>query len=460
MSQGVDHLAAGATLSAGADGLGVWWRALSRAHRPPPLPRGLDAAWHAAAGWLMLKRPLTRRYLKLADRVLAWEGHFAAMGSDSLRDAAEQMRGLIRRGRDTLQDRCCAFALVREVARRELGLLAHREQVAAALAMDAGHVVEMATGEGKTLAATLPATLAGWRGRGCHVMTVNDYLARRDAQWMGGIYRFCGLRVGCVTQEMDVPQRRQAYAADITYCTHKEAAADFLRDRLALGGRQRLSSVLLRELAGSDAGGAPQLVMRGLEQAIVDEADSVLIDEAVTPLILCGDAPNPEQAQAYQEAAQLAAELEAGRDYRVDHRFRQVELTRRGRHRLARLCQARSGVWAGARRREELIQQALTARHLFLRDTHYVVQDGRVVIVDESTGRLMPDRTWRDGLHAAIEAKEGLTIRPPKATLARISFQRFSRLYRRLCGMTGTAWESRQELWRTYRLLCVRIPTH
>jgi preprotein translocase subunit SecA len=318
----------------------------------------------------------------------------------------------------------------------------------------------MATGEGKTLAATMPATIAGWRGKGCHVVTHNDYLAKRDAEWMGTVYRFCGLTVASIEQGLPPPARRQAYLADITYCTNKEVTADFLRDRLALGRLQGLPAALMAKIADGAGSGTDRLVQRGLHYAIVDEADSILIDEAVTPLIISGEAPNPEQVEAFRQAAQLGIQLELVRHYKVNQRYREVDLTEAGKERLGELCKPLGGVWAGARRREELVTQALTAREFYLRDKQYIIHEDKVVIVDEFTGRLMPDREWRDGLHQAVSAKEAITIQAPKDTYARLSFQRFFRLYRKLAGMTGTAAEAWREFWQIYHLPVVTIPTN
>jgi preprotein translocase subunit SecA len=391
---------------------------------------------------------------------VALEKPFAEMADAALRESAAAMRERFRRGRETPADRVRAFAIVREAAFRQIGERPFPVQVAGALGLEAGCVVEMATGEGKTLTATMPATVAGWRGKGCHVVTVNDYLARRDAEWMGKIYRFCGLSVAHIEQGMEPAQRRAAYQADITYCTNKEVTADFLRDRLALGRLAGLPAVLLARIAEGVGSGTDRLVQRGLYCAIVDEADSVLIDEAVTPLIISGPAPNPEQVQAFYQAASLSEQLESRRDYRSNPRFHEVELTEAGKNRLTELAEGLGGVFAGPRRREELVVQALTAREFYQRDKQYVVADGKVVIVDEFTGRLMPDREWRDGLHQAVEAKETLEVNPPKDTYARISFQRFFRLYKKLSGMTGTAAEGWREFWQIYHMPVVVIPTH
>ena len=423
------------------------------------LPTGLDKAWDRAAGAMRRLGVRRARFLGQASDVLALEKHFADLSDGALRRTASEFRELFRRGRQAPGDLTRAFALVREVAFRCLGQKPFPVQVAGALALEGGCVAEMATGEGKTLTATMPATTAGWRGRGCHVITVNDYLAKRDAEWMGRIYEFCGLRVAHVEQGMGPAERREAYQADITYATNKEVTADFLRDRLAMGRLRNLPEVLLAGIADRGAG-TDRLVQRGLEHAIVDEADSVLIDEAVTPLIISGEAPNPEQVEAFARAAELAGELDPQSHYRLDERYREVDLTDAGRERVAELTGQLGGVWGGRRRSEEIVLQALTARELYLRDRQYVIQDGKVVIVDEFTGRLMPDREWRDGLHQAVEAKEALQVNPPTDTLARVSFQRFFRMYRRLSGMTGTAAEGRAEFWQIYHLPVVVIPTN
>lgn len=425
------------------------------------LPTGLDAAWHSMVGRAGRLAPRRAMYLRRAGRITALESVYENMSEAVLRSAADDLRARFRLARDSAEDLDRGFALVREIAWRELGLKPFLVQVAGALALDAGCVAEMATGEGKTLTATLPAVIAGWRGRGCHIITVNDYLAKRDAEWMAPVFRMCGLTVGHVGNETPPQQRRAAYRADVTYTTNKEVAADFLRDQLLLarfGATAMGPSAVIASGAGT--GLSDQLMQRGLAHAIVDEADSVLIDEAVTPLIISGGGDDAEQVDVYRQAAEFARELTPIQDYRVDHRHREVRLTSAGRERAGELSAPLGGVWRGARRREELIVQALSARELYERDRQYVIHEGKVVIIDESTGRLMPDRTWRNGFHQAVEAKEAIKVNPVKDTLARISFQRFFRLYRRLAGMTGTAREQSGEFWRTYRLPVVVIPTN
>jgi len=438
------------------------WQMLSNQVRTEPLPQNFDALWDAAKGLITRLKYRTRRYLDRAKIVLSHEPLYKNLSDAHLKDEALNFRALFRTGRDTPDDLLKALALIREVAARQRSERHYLVQVAGALAMLDNCVAEMATGEGKTLTASLVATVAGWRGKGCHVITVNDYLAKRDAELMGKIYNFCGLSVGYVQGETKPPERRAAYLCDITYCTNKEVCADFLRDRLALGRLKDLPAALLGKMLYGK--GTDQLVMRGLNFAIVDEADSVLIDESVTPLIISGDAPNEEQVEAFQQAADIAARLVRLKDYTVNPRYREVELTDAGFERVMDMSEGHGGLWNGARRAEELVTQALSAREFFLRGKQYVVakekEEDKVVIVDEFTGRLMPDRTWREGLHQAIEAKELIKINPPKDTFARISFQRFFRTYKRLCGMTGTGIEARRELWQIYHLPVVVIPTN
>jgi len=352
-----------------------------------------------------------------------------------------------------------SFALVREVADRQLGMRHYAEQIIGGWAIINGKLAEMETGEGKTLAATLPACTAALAGIPVHVVTVNDYLVTRDAELMGPIYRALGLSVGTITEEMDAPARRAAYACDVTYCTNKQLAFDYLKDRLVLGkdpGRLRLEL----EPLYNDAPRLGQLLLRGLCFAIVDEADSVLIDEARTPLIISKPGETEGQQRVYEQALALAEQLDADSDFEIESRERVVRITHRGTFKLAQLCDPLGGIWTGRKRREELVRQALSALHLFKRDQQYLINEGKVQIIDEYTGRVMADRSWERGLHQMIEAKEQCEITGQKDTLARISYQRFFRRYLRLGGMTGTAREVSAELWRVYRLKVVSVPPH
>jgi preprotein translocase subunit SecA len=385
----------------------------------------------------------------------------AATGLDLLSDQeliarAAQLRPRLRReGVGSLDLAAQSFALVREAAVRTIGQRHFDVQLIGGWAMLNGMLAEMETGEGKTITATLAAATAALAGRAVHVITVNDYLAERDAQGMAPVYRALGISVGCVKQGMDPASRRAAYRCGVAYCSNKEIAFDYLRDRMVLGGKPRAIAMRMDALAG--AGTGQQLLLRGLQFAIVDEADSVLVDEARTPLILSAEARQTQEEVLHAQALALARELGDG-DYRVGESG--VEISEQGLDRLGELCQLLKGVWRGPRRREQLVRQALSALHQFQRDKHYLVRDGKVVIIDENTGRLMPDRSWEQGLHQLIEIKEGCEVTGRRETLARISYQRFFRRYVHLSGMTGTASEVAAELWAVYRLRVATIPTN
>jgi preprotein translocase subunit SecA len=352
------------------------------------------------------------------------------------------------------------LAAVREVADRELGLRPFVVQLMGALALHRGYLAEMATGEGKTLTAGLAAVLAGWTRQPCHIVTVNDYLVQRDADWLKKLYTFCGVKPGWVTASMSPLERRQGYACDVTYATSKEILADFLRDRLQVGLLENPTRRLIRQMMQPRAAAMDGLVMRGLHTAIVDEADSVLIDEAVTPLIISTQQKNQALREVVQMADQIVSDLTPGDDYQVNLRYREVELTKSGLRKLEHRCSSLPGIWRGPERRLELVRQALTAREFFLRDRQYVIAEEKIVIVDEFTGRPMPQRTWRQGMHQAIEAKERVPVTDPTETVARLSFQRYFRLYHRLSGMTGTAREAASEFWQIYKLPVISIPTN
>jgi len=352
-----------------------------------------------------------------------------------------------------------AFALIRETAGRLLGMRHFPTQLVGGRAILGGTVAEMETGEGKTLTAVLAAGTAALAGIPVHVITVNDYLTGRDADWMRPVYEALGLRVGCVVHDVPPADRRAAYGCDVTYCTNKEIAFDYLRDWLAMEGRTAPLRLQAEALYGRETR-VGKLLMRGLHYAIVDEADSVLIDEARTPLIISGGGGSEDEQAFLEQALALAGDLERGTDFEIRELTREVKLTPAGRERLREAAADLGPLWGGAVRREEMVRMALSAVHLFHRDEAYVVQDGKVQIVDEFTGRVMADRSYERGLHQLIEAKEGVELTRRPETRARISYQRFFRRYLHLGGMTGTAREVRGELWNVYRLPVVRIPTH
>ena len=384
-----------------------------------------------------------------------------AKGIEAIPDADLRARAvalrpkLRRRGFDDLELVAEAFALVREASVRATKMRHFDVQLIGGWAMLRGMIAEMDTGEGKTLTATLTAATAALAGRAVHVVTVNDYLAERDSAQMAPVYKLLGLSVGCVKQGQQPPERRAAYACDVAYCSNKEIAFDYLRDRLVLGGKPHPIALRLGALGGDGAAG--KLLLRGLQFAIVDEADSVLVDEARTPLILSAGSGRTAGEKMHRDALEIAGALGES-DYRIGEEG--IEITDAGQDALARVAKDLGGIWKGPRRREQLVRQALTALHVFQRDKHYLVREGKVQIIDEYTGRLMPDRSWERGLHQLIEMKEEVEVTAERETLARISYQRFFRRYLHLCGMTGTAAEIAGELRAVYRLRVARIPTN
>jgi preprotein translocase subunit SecA len=401
-------------------------------------------------------RAWTRSWTRVPERVAVHESELAGASEDRLRGvAAELRRALVERG-FAPDPVARSFALVRCLAERSVGLRPYDVQLIGGRVLLHGMLAEMETGEGKTLTATLPACTAALAGVPVHVITVNDYLARRDAAAMGPLYRALGLSVGVVVSGMDPDARREAYAADVTYATNKELVFDYLKDRIALGPGASPLRLRLDRLGRRDA--PPRLLHRGLHFAIVDEADSVLIDEARTPLVISGKGRDATQEEVFRSAVRLASQLRRGSDFEVDEQERRVRLSASGAGTLRALGEELGGIFRGERRREELVCQALSALHCFHRDQHYLVVDDKIQIVDEFTGRVMPDRSWERGLHQMIEAAEDLPISVRSETLARISYQRFFQRYLRLSGMTGTAREVAGELQAVYGVPVVRIP--
>jgi preprotein translocase subunit SecA len=385
---------------------------------------------------------------------------YSNLSDASLLAGANDLRPRFFRAGMSRDNSVRAFALTREACARQIGLRHFRVQLIGGAIMLGRDIAEMETGEGKTITAILPAACFALSGRPVHIVTVNDYLAERDAEHLRPVYGALGLTVGLVTQGQTPDQRRAAYAADVTYCTNKDLVFDYLRDRLALGRYRGRSRQMIQALTRTQGQGGRELLLRGLHVAIVDEADSVLIDEARTPLILAGRDEGAEDDSLYDVALDMVRTLERDTHWALNQRERTVNLTREGRDELARLANGRAGLWVARRAREELAERALSALHLFQRDTQYIVADGKVQIVDEFTGRVMPDRSWEFGLHQMVEAKEGVKLTGRQMTLARITYQRFFRRYRHLTGMTGTAMEVAGELAGVYRLGVTRVPTN
>ncbi|WP_275272048.1 preprotein translocase subunit SecA [Limnobacter sp. P1] len=400
---------------------------------------------------------LLKTYRKTVNQINALEPTVQALSDDALRAKTAEFKERLAKG-DSLDSLLPeAFAVVREASVRVFGMRHFDVQLIGGMALHQGKISEMRTGEGKTLVATLPAYLNALEGKGVHVITVNDYLASRDAAWMGKLYSFLGLTVGCNLSRMPHDQKQTAYASDITYGTNNEFGFDYLRDNMVYSVGER--------------------VQRGLNYAIVDEVDSILIDEARTPLIISGQADDhtemyrkldslPKQLVRMQ-TEQKPGEEEVPGDFYVDEKGHQIQISEAGHEKAEQILSQMGLLPEGASLYDAAnislmhhVMAALRAHNLFHKDQHYVVQNGEVIIVDEFTGRLMPGRRWSDGLHQAVEAKEGVRIQAENQTLASITFQNYFRMYKKLSGMTGTADTEAFEFQSIYGLETVIIPTH
>ena len=396
------------------------------------------------------------RYRRFSARVGALEPQLDGLATPALEQRVHAVRAGLSRHGFTEALLIEAFALIRNTSTRVLGHRPYDTQIIAARIMLDKQVAEMATGEGKTLAAAVCAAAGALAGVPVHVITVNDYLAARDAASLRPLYGALGLSVGHVAAAHDVAARRAAYACDITYCTAKELVFDYLRDRTV---RNPLRSDLQQRTvqAGCGMAAAPTL-LRGLCMAVVDEADSILIDEARVPLILSEARPNAGQAAFNEAALAQARRMAQGTDYRLNVAHRHVSLTGAGRAALDACAASQGAAWRNRLHRDEAVCMALSALHLYRRDTHYLVHDGEVVIIDEATGRLAPGRVWSRGLHQMIEIKEDCKRSPETVTATQITFQRFFRRYLRLGGMSGTVREARAELGTVYGLDVLGVP--
>ncbi|MGI8931431.1 MAG: preprotein translocase subunit SecA, partial [Sphingomicrobium sp.] len=380
---------------------------------------------------------------KTVEAIAAYEPTISAMTDEELRHQTVLFRQRLADGAkldDLLPE---AFATVREAAQRTLGQRHYDVQMIGGIVLHRGEIAEMKTGEGKTLVATLAVYLNALVGKGVHVVTVNDYLAKRDADWMGQVYRFLGLSVGVIVPNLADYERRDAYQADITYATNNELGFDYLRDNMKYS----------RE----------QMVQRPFAYAIVDEVDSILIDEARTPLIISG--PTDDKSELYMSVDALVKQFVA-EDFELDEKQKSVVLTEEGTEKAERMLET-AGLIEGANLYDiantqvvHHLNQALKANKMFKRDIDYIEKDGKIVIIDEFTGRMMDGRRWSDGLHQAVEAKEGVQIEPENQTLASITFQNYFRMYPKLSGMTGTALTEAPEFFDIYRMNVVSIPTN
>ena len=379
-----------------------------------------------------------RRLQKIADQVLAKEAEYRALTDEQLQAKTPEFKKRLQAG-ETLDDLLPdAFAACREAAERTVGMRPYPVQVIGGVCLHQGRIAEMKTGEGKTLVATLPAYLNALTGEGVHIVTVNDYLARRDSEWMGKIYKFMGLTVGLIVHDLDNAQRRAAYACDITYGTNNEMGFDYLRDNMVIHERD--------------------MVQRGHVYAIVDEVDSILIDEARTPLIISGQ--GDKSTDLYEKANQFVSRLKNEEDYTIAEKEKAVSLTEQGVAKAQRAFNVENIADLDNAELYHHILAALKAHAIMKRDVDYVVQNGEVIIVDEFTGRLMVGRRYSDGLHQAIEAKEHVKVERESKTLATITFQNYFRMYKKISGMTGTAKTEEEEFQGIYNLDVVQIPTN
>ena len=398
-----------------------------------------------------------KRIMPIADKVLALEETMAGLTDEELRGKTQEFKNRLANG-ETLDDLLVeAYAVVREAAYRTIGLKHYKVQIIGGIILHQGRLTEMRTGEGKTLVATLPSYLNALTGEGVHVVTVNDYLAKRDSDWMGQIHRFLGLTVGCILNSMENDERREAYACDITYATNNELGFDYLRDNM----------VIYKE----------QLVMRGLSYAIIDEVDSILIDEARTPLIISGQ--SGKSTKLYEACDILARQLQRGTekelskmdlimkedsnetgDFIVNEKDKNVNLTEAGVEKVERFFRIENLADPENLEIQHNIILALRAHHLMFKDKDYVVKDDEILIVDDFTGRIMPGRRYSDGLHQAIEAKEHVKVKRESRTLATITFQNFFNKYGKKCGMTGTALTEEKEFREIYGMDVIVVPTN
>jgi preprotein translocase subunit SecA len=379
-----------------------------------------------------------KRLMPLVDRINSLESGISSLSDDELKAKTPAFKERLGSGEplDSLLPE--AFAVVRETAKRVLGMRLYDVQLIGGIVLHNGKIAEMQTGEGKTLVATMPVYLNALTGRGVHVVTVNDYLARRDSEWMGNIYRFLGLDVGVIVHDLDDEQRKAAYLADVTYGTNNEFGFDYLRDNMKYA--------------------LEDMVQREFYYAIVDEVDSILIDEARTPLIISG--PSEDSTDLYYKVNQIIPSLKQDIHYTIDEKARTSTLTEEGVAKCEKLLHVDNLYDPTQTELLHNVQQALKAHTLFQIDKDYIVKDGQVIIVDEFTGRIMPGRRYSDGLHQALEAKEGVKIESENQTLASITFQNYFRMYKKLAGMTGTAETEAAEFYKIYRLEVVVIPTN
>jgi len=403
------------------------------------------------------------RWAALLPKIAALEPDLQSLEEEQLRKRSLSLRYRAKSGEPLAGLLVEGYSLVREAARRTIDMRHFDVQMLGGIAMFHRSIVEMQTGEGKTLTATLPLYLHGLLGKGCHLATVNDYLARRDAQWMGPVYKLLGMSVGVIETQMPQPQRRKAYACDVTYGTAKEFGFDFLRDRLLLRRIGEGQTDLLGGMLGKGPAAADEKPVQGEPHfALVDEADSILIDEARTPLIISALPTEEERlaVECYKWSASIIKQFVEDEDYEYDHEKKTVELTREGRQNVRLLSKPQALDTVGMVNIYQYVERAILVDREYHLDRQYVVRDGEIVIVDEFTGRLAEGRKWRGGIHQAVEAKQEVEVTVATGQAARITIQDFFLRYENLAGMTGTAMGSARELRRIYRCHVLPIPTN
>ena len=380
-----------------------------------------------------------RKYEVEADKVIAFEKQMAALSDEELRNKTQYFKEQLANGKTLNDIKFEAFAVAREAAKRTIGEFPFKVQIIGSLVLNEGDVAEMKTGEGKTLTATMAVYLNALEGKGVNVVTVNEYLSKRDAEWMGQIYRFLGLTVGCNLRELTTQEKKEAYLCDITYTTNSELGFDYLRDNMATEMSRR--------------------VLRGLNYCIVDEADSILIDESRTPLIISGGART--SASQYTVADRFVKSLRKDIDYVIDVKEKTVNLTDDGNTKAERMFGIQNLYDPEFADLVHRIQNALKANYIFIRDVDYLVdKEGQIQIIDQNTGRVLPGREWSDGVHQAIQAKENVEIKQETVTMATITYQNFFRLFKKMSGMTGTAKTEEEEFRKIYNMRVVCIPTN
>lgn len=439
----------------------AFWQSLRTRRRTVRQQKGLDLV---AGRWFLRLRHARRglgKWIRMGKQIDALGQECSVLDDKELDDRLLAVREAFCRQHATEAHLLNTMAILREMAWRVLGQKPYVVQLAGALAIYHGQIVQMITGEGKTLAAVLATVPLAWSRPSVHIVTANGYLAERDAREMGPLYARAGVAVGHIVPTVtDSRHRMSEYRKSVVYTTQKELVADWLRDQLRLGSGRDVTAERLAVVPSTISGRRNiHVLIPGLHAVIVDEADAVLIDQATTPLIIASSRGSNQAAEIFTRAAELVRSLQRGTDYRVEPSLLRVKLTEQGKRQVVKmLTDADQGTWRAARRRHELVEQALGAIQCFRRGEQYELVDGRVMMIDQFTGRFMPDRQWQHGMHQALEAKEGLPVTEKGDTLASLSFQRFFRLYPFLAGMTGTAVGGRREFEQTYQVPVRLIP--